>query len=201
MEMQVPRRTQAERRAETERRVLQATLRLVALHGSAATSLAQVGAEAGYSRGIVTHHFGSRDQLLDRAARHAQAAVQAPETDTLGLDRLLVTVRTYLGELGRLADTTRAFLQMWAEAVTSQPALRQVFIDRDDHFRDLLAALIADGITHGSVRADTNPQGVAAMLVSQLRGAGLQLMLTADVAAFSANSDALLQLLQRGLQP
>lgn len=198
--MPVQRRSQAERRAETERRVLQATLRLVARQGSGATSLAQVGAEAGYSRGIVTHHFGSRDELLDRAARYAQAVIEVPDTDAQGLERLLLTVRTYLDELGRLADTTRAFLQMWAEAVTSQPALRQVFEERDEHFRKLLAALVNDGVAHGSVRPDADPRGIATMLVSHLRGAGLQLMLTGDTAGFTASSHALLHLLRRSLE-
>lgn len=193
------RRTQAERRAETERRVLEAALRLIARQGSRATSLAQVGAEAGYSRGIVTHQFGSRDELLARAARYAQAAIEAPQTGARGLERLLVTVRAYLDDVGRLSDSTRAFLQMWAEAVTSEPGLRQTFLERDAHFRELLAALVSEGVAHGSIRADADPAGTAAALVAQLRGTGLQLMLTGDATAYAASGAALLELLMRGL--
>ena len=59
------RRTQAERTAETRRRVLDAAAALVASHGAHAVSLAAVGEAAGYSRGIVNHHFGSKEGLFD----------------------------------------------------------------------------------------------------------------------------------------
>ena len=40
-------------------------MRLIAAGGVRAVTLAAVGTEAGYSRGIVNHHFGSRRALLD----------------------------------------------------------------------------------------------------------------------------------------
>ncbi|MBM9469266.1 TetR/AcrR family transcriptional regulator [Nakamurella leprariae] len=193
------RRTQAERRARTEHRVLEATLRLIAHHGSGAVTLAKVGVEAGYSRGIVTHQFGSRDELLTRAAQYAQTAIASPQTDVRGLPRLLLTVESYLAAVGRQEITTRAFLQMWAEAVTSQPSLRSLFLERDEHFRRLLAALITDGIGHGSIRSDVDADDTADLLVTQLRGTGLALMLTSDTAAYDARGAALLDFLQRGL--
>ena len=193
------RRTQAERRAETERRVLGATLQLIAEGGTRAVTLARVGEAAGYSRGIVTHQFGSRDELLARAAQYAQATLPAPETDLRGLDQLLLTLRTYLVELRRKTTATRAFLQMWAEAVTSEPALRRVFVERDAHFRALLEGYLADGLAAGTVRAGTDPAATAALLVTHLRGAGLQLMLTGDEPAFDAAGAALLALVEQGL--
>src|SRR3954451_8966911 len=67
------RRTQRERREETERKVLAAATALIAQHGSRALTLAAVGEAAGYSRGIVSHHFGSRENLLRAVMHHAQA--------------------------------------------------------------------------------------------------------------------------------
>ena len=70
------RRTQRERREETERKVLAAATALIAQHGSRALTLAAVGEAAGYSRGIVSHHFGSRENLLRAVMRDAQAFPQ-----------------------------------------------------------------------------------------------------------------------------
>ncbi len=56
---------QAGRTTETERRLLDATMEIVAARGVRAVTLAAVGTAAGYSRGIVTHQFGSRRGLLD----------------------------------------------------------------------------------------------------------------------------------------
>lgn len=67
-----PRRTQQERREQTERKVIAAATALIAEHGSRALTLAEVGKTAGYSRGIVTHHFGSRENLLRAVMRDAQ---------------------------------------------------------------------------------------------------------------------------------
>jgi hypothetical protein len=59
-----PRRTQAERTATANRRMLRAARRLIARQGYTKTTLAQVGKEAGYTGGLVSHHFGSKGGLL-----------------------------------------------------------------------------------------------------------------------------------------
>ena len=67
------RRTQAERRAETERRLIEATMEIIARDGVRAVTMAAVGEAAGYSRGIVNHQFGTRDGLMTAVAKAAQA--------------------------------------------------------------------------------------------------------------------------------
>ncbi len=84
--MPPPKRTQAQRRANTERRVLDAAIDLMPAM-VAAVSLAQIGEAAGYSRGIVTHNFGSREKLLDAVLRDAQT-FHVPDNAKDGLDWL-----------------------------------------------------------------------------------------------------------------
>jgi TetR/AcrR family acrAB operon transcriptional repressor len=48
------RRTQAERRAEAEQRLLEAAKQVISEHGVSAVTFAAVAAQAGYSRGIIT---------------------------------------------------------------------------------------------------------------------------------------------------
>ena len=64
MPNQIARRSQQQRRSETEQRVLAAAMALIAERGSRGVSLAEVGRLAGYSSGIVSHHFGGKQQLL-----------------------------------------------------------------------------------------------------------------------------------------
>src|SRR5262245_53212936 len=59
------RRTQAERVAESDRRMLDAATCLIATHGYAAMTLEAIGVEAGYSRQLVAQRFGSKDRLLE----------------------------------------------------------------------------------------------------------------------------------------
>src|SRR5262245_38936796 len=58
------RRTQHERVAESDRRMLAAALRLIGERGYRGTSLAAIGEAAGYSRGLVHERFGSKAGLL-----------------------------------------------------------------------------------------------------------------------------------------
>lgn len=64
------RRTQQERRDESEQRMLAAGVRLIAQYGSEKLTLTEVGKCAGYSRGLPTQHFGSRDQYLKALASY-----------------------------------------------------------------------------------------------------------------------------------
>ena len=58
------RRTQAERREESDRRMLQAATELIAEHGVSGTSLADIGERAGFSRGLPAFRYGSKVGLI-----------------------------------------------------------------------------------------------------------------------------------------
>jgi DNA-binding transcriptional regulator YbjK len=56
-----------------ERPLMEATLRIVGRNGLDGVTHRAVAAEAGVSLGAVTHHFKTRDVLVDAALRHALA--------------------------------------------------------------------------------------------------------------------------------
>ena len=58
------RRTQAERTEETRARILVAAVHVLSTRGYAGFRTAEVATQAGVSRGALTHHFPSRDELL-----------------------------------------------------------------------------------------------------------------------------------------
>jgi AcrR family transcriptional regulator len=195
-----PRRTQEARRAETERRVLDAAMTLIAQRGSRSVSLADVGRAAGYSAGIVSHHFGGRRQLLAAVVRRAQQ-FDVPSSGTGGLDRLTALVSTYLTTLRERAPAPQAFLLLWSEAVASDPVLAPLFAESDAWFRDLLAGHIRRGIDDGTIRPDVDPEAVAVSLVGLLRGIGMQLVSNAEHAPLDVISAQAVEMIRRGLAP
>ncbi|TWF75503.1 TetR family transcriptional regulator [Pseudonocardia hierapolitana] len=175
--MTTARRTQKERREQAETALLGAAAELVVEQGVRSLTLARVGERAGYSRGLVTHHFGSKQALLERLALATQTGF-VPGLDGLppGLDRLLRLIEGYLGALGEVGVLNRAFLLLWAEATTA-PELAPIFRQRDEAFRADLREDVAAGIADGTIRPDVAPDEVAIAVVGQLRGVGLQRLL------------------------
>ncbi|HWL20418.1 MAG TPA: TetR family transcriptional regulator [Bradyrhizobium sp.] len=57
--------------SERERPLMEATLRIIGREGLDRVTHRAVAAEAGMSVGAVTHHFGTRDGLVDAALRYA----------------------------------------------------------------------------------------------------------------------------------
>jgi len=169
------RRTQEQRRAETERRVVDAAMALIARSGSRAVTLAEVGEAAGYSRGIVYHHFGSRERLLEAVVDEAQR-FDVPVYQGDGLDYLVRIIEAYLRNVVRRTPSARAFLQLWGEAIAADPVLAPLFARRDADFRQLLANVVRQGVADGSVRSDANPAAAAVLVVALVRGTGLQLI-------------------------
>src|SRR3954447_21717512 len=168
--MATTRRTQQERRDQAEAALLTAAAELVVEHGVRSLTLARVGERAGYSRGIVTHHFGGKQALVERLARTTQAGfVPGLEDLPPGLDRLLRLVDGYLGELGRIGVFNQAFLVLWAEAAT-QPDLAPIFRERDAAFRADLRDDVEAGIADGRIEASVRAGEVATAVVGQLRG-------------------------------
>jgi len=169
------RRTQQERREQTERKLIASATALIAEHGSHALTLAEVGEAAGYSRGIVSHHFGSRENLLRAVMRDAQA-LDLPEPGESAGVWLAETVRVYLENIANQPPAARAFLKMWGEAIATDPVLMPLYAEQDAHFRRLLADKVQEGIRDGSVRADADPEAMAVSLLGLLRGIALQLI-------------------------
>ncbi len=174
------RRTQQERRDRTESALVTAAAELVVESGLRSLTLARVGERAGYSRGIVNHHFGSKQTLIEALA-HATQSGFVPGMDRFapGLERLLTLIERYVGALGDVNVISRAFLLLWAEAVTA-PELTTIFRERDEGFRTNLRADVAAGIAEGAVREDVEPGDVAIAVMGQLRGIGLQRLLDPD---------------------
>ena len=85
-----PRRTQAERRAETRARLLEATIDCLIEDGYAGTTIRHVTERAGVSQGAQSHHFPHRVDLVASAFEHlAEQRIDryAEQARTLSGDR------------------------------------------------------------------------------------------------------------------
>ncbi len=78
-----PRRTQEERRRETRRRLIDATISVIAERGIAHTATADITGRAGVTWGAAQHLFGGKDELLRQVVEEVSNDLIA-ELDAVG---------------------------------------------------------------------------------------------------------------------
>lgn len=198
------RHTQAERRREAEGALLDAAVRLFARKGIDHTSLADIGEEAGYSRGLVNHHFGSKAVLVERLAARAQSRFVAQLLPSGGgdeIDALVGMARTYLDIVGRNPTSSRAFLVMWGAALPGDAAMRPVFVTDDARFRDGVAAIVRAGQSNATIDATIDTAGFAVAFVGLMRGTTAQLLIDPDGVDLTKVGDICERFVRSALSP
>jgi AcrR family transcriptional regulator len=177
------RRTQLERRSNAERRLLDAAIQLIVGGGVGSVTFARVGELSGYSRGLVSHYFGTKAALLEAVAADVQerfAQLVTREVDgASGLEVIMIVTKQYLRLLRADSHLLDAFTILWADAATHESDLRPVVAERQRFARELLAKVVRAGIDDGSVRADVEPDVFAATHLLWLGALTLQRRLQA----------------------
>lgn len=171
-------RTQAERRDESERRLIEATVELVAQEGVAAATFDRIGRHAGYSRGLASHKFGSKDGLVRAliAHLHARQDEMLALSDVAhmnGLDAIIAYVRAHYDALSAEQDL-RAYFSLLASAAADLSDIREAFAQSHERVKLLLAAFIARGQREGLIVKSANAEAVALMVGAALMGAAMQ---------------------------
>jgi AcrR family transcriptional regulator len=197
------RRTQRERSTQAEKALMDAAERLFAQRGVDQTSLADVGQEAGYSRGLVNHHFGTKATLVERLARRTQAGFVSAhgEVDGDAIDILVALAERYLAMIDRDGDAARAFFVMWGAALPSDASLRSVFAADDAQFRQGVEAILQHGRDAKSVAADVDVRAGAVAFVGMLRGIAAQHLVDPGAVDITAATRACASFIRRSFAP
>jgi AcrR family transcriptional regulator len=195
-------RTQEQRRIEAERRLVSAAAELVGEIGPAKVTLANVGERAGYSRGLATHHFGSKGALMQRLVevvtnQFRDAIVEESQSDS-PVDQLRQLVDFYFRVVADLQPVNRARLVLWADAVAGPSEdVRPQMISADREFREEIEKRIQLAVNADEVTASVDPQGLATVIVAMLRGVALQSLLDDQVNLDAARNEVEQLLLSR----
>jgi AcrR family transcriptional regulator len=137
------RRTQAERSAGTQARLLDATIQCLIERGWAGTSTTEVVRRAGVSRGAQVHHFPTKEDLVLAAVEHLlQRRVQEFEATfaQLPTDQRSPAAAMRLLYENCFRDTFEAWLELVVAARTD-PALHARFEQLEARFFDHALAI------------------------------------------------------------
>jgi AcrR family transcriptional regulator len=158
--------------------MLEAAVELMGERGYEETTLAAIGETAGYSRGLATHHFGSKAALFARVIRwisnEGRRALEPALQGRDGIDALFAFAdahRQFAKESPRMA---RALYVLWFQSLISDSPMRDAAIEDLLGHRDRVRRMIEQGIAAGTVRADVDAGAEAIQFCGALFGLGLQ---------------------------
>ncbi len=172
-------RTQEQRREMSEKQMLKAAIALFARQGYLKTTLTEVGKESGYTAGLVSHKFGSKEGLLQAVVDHiSRRFLQDQLGESIELpsatDSLNNYIEIYLTEVSLREGPMRALYVIMGEAIGAVPEIRQSIADLNSGARARLMSIIQRGIDQGEFRKDTDIEAAAALIIGALRGLVMQ---------------------------
>lgn len=179
-----PRMTQAERTALSDARMLKAAQELIAEHGTHNTTLREVGERAGYSRGLASNRFGSKEGLfsqlvLDFNRRWAEE-LRRTVGDSTGLPALAAALRTVEFYLINRPAEMRALYILWFESMSSHDEVRQRLALNHKAYRRDAERWVREGIQEGTIRNTVDAKTFAVEFSSLIFGLIYQWLIDAD---------------------
>jgi AcrR family transcriptional regulator len=148
--------TQPQRVEISSRRLVEAAAELITEKGWEATTAAEIGRRAGYSRAMVHARYGSKDAILDAFFEHGyvQRVLPGPQPGATGMENAVA----HFGRIQQLyaedRDFLRAMFVMTFEAVKTTSPVRARLQTWFERGVDAVEAGLRDGMVDGSVRPD-----------------------------------------------
>jgi len=133
-----PRRSQAERTAETRARLIDATIECLIDSGYTGTTTVAVCQRAGVSHGSLLYHYGTRERLLGEALAVVYERLRGPIIESieqlpLGEARVDALVELMWGAFG--AREFKAVLELWLAAANQSDVGWAVWPEAEDFDR------------------------------------------------------------------
>jgi AcrR family transcriptional regulator len=156
--------SRAERRRHSEQRILEAARALFAERGFERTTIRAVASAAGVDPALVMQHFGSKQELFNRAVQSSPVPEGNPEPEDL-IERMLETLGVKLSGLPPTSLAMMRSMLTHPEAAASAQAVLGGQIDQigaaltgdDARLRAALVTSIMIGVTIGHQLLDLEP--------------------------------------------
>jgi AcrR family transcriptional regulator len=188
------RRTQSERTAQTRAALIAAASRLFGANGFADVGTERIARAAGMTRGALYYQFTDKADLFAAVLDQVEAKIaQRVANSVAGFDPSDTAGRLLAGADAWLDATSEPELQrivlLDGPSVLGWNRWREICLR---HTAGLIAALVQDGIDHGSLSAQP-VQALTHVLVGAVDEAALYIAQAEDPAAARADMDVVLR--------
>jgi AcrR family transcriptional regulator len=190
-----------QRSEETRGRLLDAAVRKFAEAGYDGSSVDDICAEAGVSKGAFYHHFPSKQALflalMNGWLGMIDMGLEAVQKDTVP-ETLIHMTNLLPAVFAAAEDRLPMFLEFWLQASRDE-TIWNAIIAPYHHYQDHFAKLIEKGVAEGSLKP-VDAQVAAQVIVSMAVGLVLQGVLDPHSADWAKVTQQSLQLLLNGLE-
>lgn len=167
-------RTQAERSAQSDARMLEAAVRLIVERGTERTTLKAVGELAGFSRGLAGYRFGSKAGLFRFVVKSIGEEWLRELTEVTqgkaGYEALCAAADAHYRFCVEAPEHVRAFYMLWFESIGPGSDYKEVIAGIHQRRQRDVTAWIAEGITRGRIAPDVAAQDIAAHYCATIIG-------------------------------
>ena len=165
--------TQPERVQTSARRLLEAAASLIVEKGWEATTAADIGRRAGYSRAMVHARYGTKDAILEAFLHeYVRRLDPAPDPDGDGMAQVLAHVDRIHDLYLTDREVLRAMFVATFEAVKSTSPLRDRVGAQMREGAAKIHTALRTGIADGSVRADIDVAAAVDDITAAVFGIG-----------------------------
>lgn len=194
---------QTDRGEGTRRRILAVAADAFAERGYARTSLSELVAASGLTKGAFYFHFDSKEDLALEVFRSKHEEWGGKVLAEMGghgraIDRLVSIMRTVTGMIER--DPSSRCVGRLADELCADPELASVVNRQFDTWVDLSADLVRRGQEEGDIRPDLYPRAVSRVIVAAFIGLE-RISGTRDDFALGEESERFIELMLAAIRP
>ena len=186
-------RTQAERTALAESSMILAAIELLNSVGIQGTTLVAIGERSGYSRGLASHHFGSKAGLLRTVLKRMTSVWTEKLVGNLdgktGLQAFATAIDTHLEHVLRHPDYILATNILWGAALDPASEFKPNVAEFMRIQRESVAVWVEGGQKSGEIRPDVNAGHVSEQFYGTLIGLNNQWLVAPEIDLRTAYED------------
>ncbi len=168
------RMTQAERTELSDARMYDVATHLICELGAHNTTLKDIGERAGFSRGLASQRFGSKDVLFGNLVaqfnRRWASELARFVGDRTGLQAFLAALEAVEHFLVAQPTYMRAMYILWYESISTHNEVRIRLAHHHMVYRSDVQRWIEESIAEGSVRPDIIPAQISVQFCSFIFG-------------------------------
>lgn len=176
---------QKDQKDQRKEEIIAAAGKMFAEKGYAGTLMADIAGAAGIGKGTVYEYFRSKEALFlavfdwyMKTSREAASISISVLTLESAADRLQALGNAMIDFVQAFNEMYSLAFEFWAASASGSPQMKarfwKVFRETYQVFRDIIAAIIRDGIDRGEFRPDIHPESVASAVIGVWDGLGLQ---------------------------